>query len=31
MRGGVVELSAVIALKGIDRTTKLGGDPGEEE
>jgi hypothetical protein len=29
-RGVVVELAAVITLKGTNRTTKLGGDPSEE-
>jgi hypothetical protein len=29
-RSVVVELAAVITLKGTNRTTKLGGDPGEE-
>ena len=29
-RGGVVELSAIVTLKGTNRTTELGGDLGEE-
>ena len=29
-RGVVVDLAAVITLKGTNRTTKLGGDPSEE-
>jgi hypothetical protein len=29
-RGVVVELAVVITLKGANRATKLGGDPGEE-
>jgi hypothetical protein len=29
-RGVVVKLSVVIALKGTNRATELGGDPGEE-
>jgi hypothetical protein len=26
----VVELATIITLEGMDRATKLGGDPGEE-
>jgi hypothetical protein len=29
-RGVVVELATVITLKGTNRATELGGDPGEE-
>jgi hypothetical protein len=28
--GVVVELAAIVKLQGTDRTTKLGGYPGEE-
>lgn len=30
MRGGVVELTAVITLESMNRATELGGDLSEE-
>jgi hypothetical protein len=29
-RGGVVELTTIVTLEDMNRTTELGGDPGED-